>query len=502
MGKETGFLLYDRQDPPKRPVDERVRDYREIEQPLPVHQLERQATRCMDCGIPFCHAYGCPVQNLIPDWNNMIYRKQWKRALDLLHATNNLPEITGRICPAPCETACTLGVNQPAVSIKQIELQIVERGWERGWIQPEPPPAESGKRVAVVGSGPTGLAAAQQLRRAGHQVVVFERADRIGGILRYGIPDFKLEKWVIDRRLEQMKAEGVVFETGVDAGADLSVRYLRRTFDAVLIAAGARQPRGLDVPGHDLDGVHFAMTFLTQQNRRNADPAGRTHATQTRHPTSRSSPRRQRDSRPRSGDEAITAEGKHVVVIGGGDTGSDCVGTSRRQGAKSITQIELLPQPPDERAIDNPWPTWPRILRTSTSHQEGCERLWSILTKECVDNGQGCVGKLRAVKLDWGEPDENGRAAFTERPGSDFELPADLVLLALGFLRVEYGPLVTDLDLATGPRGDIVVDASHMTSTPGVFAAGDSVLGASLVVRAIALGREAAAAIDLYLRQP
>lgn len=476
MGKETGFLLYERQDPTKRPVAERTGDYREIEQPLTVHELERQATRCMDCGIPFCHAFGCPVRNLIPDWNNMVYKQQWRRALDLLHATNNLPEVTGRVCPAPCEPACTLAINRPAVSIKQIELQIVEHGWERGWIEPEPPPRRTGKKAAVIGSGPTGLCAAQQLCRAGHHVVVFERADRIGGILRYGIPDFKLEKWVLDRRLEQMTAEGVAFETGVEAGTDLSVRYLRRTFDCVLIAAGARQPRGLDVPGRDLDGVHFAMTYLTQQNRRNAG-----------------------QSIPP--DQAISAEGKNVVVIGGGDTGSDCVGTARRQGAKSITQIELLPEPHAERPADNPWPTWPNVLRTSSSHQEGCTRLWSILTREFVGSEQGGVQKLRCVKIDWATPEGGGRPAFTEIPGSEFEIEAELVLLALGFIRVEHGPLITDLEIDTDERGNITVDANFMTSAEGVFAGGDSVLGASLVVRAIHLGRQAAAAIDRYLKK-
>ena len=476
MGKETGFLLYPRRDPAKRPVADRVRDYHEVEQRLPVAQLEVQATRCMDCGIPFCHAYGCPLGNRVPDFNNMIYRKQWRRALDLLHATNNLPEVTGRVCPAPCETACTLGINQPAVAIKQIELQIVERGFERGWIEPQPPPATTGRKVAIVGSGPTGLAAAQQLRRAGHDVVLFERADRIGGILRYGIPDFKLEKWVIDRRLEQLRAEGVDFETGVDVGADLSARYMNRTFDAVLIAAGARQPRDLDVPGRGLDGIHFALPYLTQQNRRNAGeiiPPG----------------------------HAISAEGRHVVVLGGGDTGSDCVGTARRQGAESIVQIELLPKPPAERPSDNPWPTWPRILRTSSSHDEGCERLWSILTKEFVADEAGRVKALRCVKLDWSEPDpDTGRATFTETPGSEFALDADLVLLSLGFLRVEHGPLVRDFGLDTDPRGNLIVDDSFATSAPGVFAAGDSVLGASLVVRALALGRRAAAAIHHFLR--
>lgn len=474
MGKPTGFVAYERRDPPKRPVEERVHDYQEIEERLPIRALETQAARCMDCGVPFCHAFGCPVGNLIPDWNDMVCRRQWRKALDLLHATNNLPEVTGRVCPAPCEPACTLAISQPPVSIRQIELQIIERGFERGWVQPEPPPAKTGKKVAIIGSGPTGLAAAQQLARQGHDVVVFEKADRIGGILRYGIPDFKLEKWVIERRLEQMRAEGVVFETNVEAGVDVSPRYLRRTFDALLIAAGARVPRDLDIPGRGLQGIHFAMPFLTQQNRRNAG--------ETIPP-----------------EAAILAEGKNVAVIGGGDTGADCIGTARRQGAREIVQLELLPQPPGERPADNPWPTWPRTLRSSTSHEEGCQRLWSIATKEFVGQ-DGRLAALRCAKLEWSEPDASGRAAFREIPGSEFTVQADLAFLAMGFTRIEHGPLIEHFGLEVTPRGSLKVDADYMTTAPGVFAAGDSVLGASLVVRAIALGRSAAAAIDRYLR--
>jgi glutamate synthase (NADPH/NADH) small chain len=473
MPKPTGFLEFPREEPPHRPVEERVRDYHEVEELLPERRIGSQAARCMDCGIPFCHAFGCPVKNRIPDWNDMVYRGHWRKALDLLHQTCNLPEITGRVCPAPCETACTLAINQPAVTIRHLELQIVEHGWREGWIRPELPDRKTGKRVAVVGSGPAGLPAAQELTRCGHEVVVFEKSDRIGGMLRYGIPDFKLEKWVIDRRLRQMEEEGVVFETGVNAGVDVSAAYLRRTFEAIVLAAGATVPRDLPVTGRDLSGVHFAMDFLTQQNRRNA------------------------------GDEIppgtrISAEGKHVVVIGGGDTGSDCIGTSRRQGAVSITQIELLPKPPENRLPTNPWPTWPIVLRTSSSQEEGCERLWSIQTKAFLGE-EGTVRKLRCVKLDWSEPDAAGRRTFREIPGSEFDLRADLVLLAMGFVHVEHGPLVRDLGVATDPRGNIVTDGNLMTTVPGVFGAGDAVMGASLVVRAIDMGRRAAEGVRRYL---
>jgi NAD(P)H-dependent glutamate synthase small subunit len=466
-------MEYRRVDAPHREPEERVRDWREFEELLPVSELEVQAARCMDCGIPFCHSYGCPVRNRIPDWNDMVYRGQWKRALDLLHSTCNFPEVTGRICPAPCEAACTLGINQPAVTIRQIELQIVERGWREGWIVPKPPPAKSGKRVAVIGSGPAGLACAQQLARRGHDVIVFEKADRIGGILRYGIPDFKLEKSVIDRRLAQLAAEGVVFETNVNAGEDISVNYLRRTFDAVALATGSGVPRDLPVPGRELAGIHMAMDFLVRQNRRNAgDAAGK--------------------------EEPLTARGKHVVVVGGGDTGADCVGTSRRQGAKSITQVELLPQPPSERVPSNPWPTWPQVLRANPSHEEGCERLWSIGTKEFLGEG-GAVRSIRCAKLEWGAPDPSGRAPFREAEGSEFRMKAELVLLAMGFVHAEHGPLVKDLGLALDGRGNLAVDGNGMTSAPGFFAAGDAVSGASLIVRSIDSGRKTAASIDAWL---
>jgi glutamate synthase (NADPH/NADH) small chain len=475
MGKITGFLEYEREDAPKRPVAERVRDFREIELPLPEERLRRQAARCMDCGVPYCHTFGCPLRNRIPDWNDMVWRGQWRRALDLLHATNNLPEVTGRICPATCEASCTLGINAPPVSIRQIELQIVERGWREGWIVPQPAQQPTGKRAVVVGSGPAGLAAAQQLARAGHAVVVYEKADRPGGILRYGIPDFKLEKWVLDRRIAQMQAEGVVFETRVEAGRDVSVNYLRRTFDAVVVAAGSRVPRDVSLPGRDLDGVLLAMDFLTAQNRRVAGDAVASGAD-------------------------ISAEGRTVVVVGGGDTGADCVGTARRQGAAAVTQIEILPEPPKERPVDNPWPHWPQILRTGTSHDEGCTRIWGISTKEILGDAAGRVRALRCVRVAWGAADAAGRRSFQEVPGSEFELPADLVVFAMGFVHTEHSALVTDFGLELNPGACLLTDPDLMTSAPGVFAAGDCVLGARLIVTAIDQGRRAATAADRWLR--
>jgi NAD(P)H-dependent glutamate synthase small subunit len=475
MGKATGFIEYPREDAPKRPVAERVRDFREIELALPEERLRRQAGRCMDCGVPYCHTYGCPLANRIPDWNDMVFRGQWRRALELLHATNNLPEVTGRICPATCEASCTLGINAPPVSIRQIELAIVERGWREGWIVPQPAPRRTGKRAVVVGSGPAGLAAAQQLARAGHDVVVYEKADRPGGILRYGIPDFKLEKWVLDRRLAQMEAEGVVFETRVEAGRDVSVNYLRRTFDAVVVAAGSRVPRDVRLPGRDLGGALLAMDYLTAQNRRVAGEA-------------------------LAPEQDITAAGRTVVVVGGGDTGADCVGTARRQGAASITQIEILPEPPRERAPDNPWPHWPQILRTGTSHDEGCTRLWGISTKEILGDAAGRVRALLCVKVLWGPPDAAGRRSFEEIAGSAFELPTDLVVFAMGFVHTEHSALVTDFGLELNPGACLLTDTDLMTSAPGVFAAGDCVLGARLIVTAIDQGRRAAAAADRWLR--
>jgi NAD(P)H-dependent glutamate synthase small subunit len=467
MAKPTGFMDYHREEPSKRKKAERILDYREFEFPLTAEKLHQQAARCMDCGVPHCHAYGCPVQNRIPDWNDMVYRDQWRRALDLLQSTDNFPEFTGRICPAPCEAACTLSIHQEPVTIRHIELQIVERGWREGWIKPQRPAVKSGKRVAVVGSGPSGLAAAQQLARKGHEVILFERADRIGGLLRYGIPDFKLEKWIIDRRLEQMQAEGVIFETNVNAGVDLSVKYMQRSFDAILMTTGATRPRDLTVPGRDLAGIHFAMDFLSRQNKIVAGDA-------------------------LEGSPDLSATGKKVVVIGGGDTGSDCVGTSIRQGASQVTQIELLPKPPEERTPSNPWPEWPATLRTTSSHEEGCERMWSMTTKG-FNGHEGNVTELEVMDLQW-----SGRQ-FKEIEGSTRSVQADMVLLAMGFVHVEHGPLVTEAALCLDNRGNIAVDDNHMTCVPGIFAAGDAVQGASLVVRAIYQGRQAAASVHRYL---
>ena len=475
MGKPTGFMEFTRIDPKKRPVKQRLKDYKEIEMPLPIDKLTNQAARCMDCGIPFCHAFGCPLYNLIPDFNDLIYKGHWEKALEILHSTNNFPEVTGRICPAPCETACTLSINEPAVTIRQIEHQIIERGWQEGWIKPQVPSVKSGKKIAVIGSGPAGLAAAQQLARQGHEVVLYEKDNRIGGLLRYGIPDFKLKKSILDRRMEQMAAEGVIFEPNVYVGKDVSAAYLKKKFNSILITAGAGTPRNLNIPGRDLKGIYFAMEFLAQNNKRVA------------------------------GDDILTnriidAKGKNVVVIGGGDTGSDCIGTSNRQGAKQVTQIELLPKPPEERLEDNPWPEWPQTLRTSSSQDEGCKRMWSINTKKFVSE-KGKVKKLQCVKLQWANPDENGRASFKEIKGSEFEIKADLVFLAMGFVHVEHGPLVEDYNLQLDQRGNIQTDDNYRTSESGVFAAGDAATGASLVVRAINHGRCAAEEIDKFLME-
>ena len=474
MGNPTGFRQFPRVEVAHRSVAERIRDWYEIDQPLAQQVLNAQAARCMDCGIPFCHGAGCPVRNRIPEFNDLVYRERWREASENLHSTNNFPEITGRICPAPCETACTLAINDRAVNIKQIELQIVERAFQEGWVEPLRSAVRTGKRVAVIGSGPAGLAAAQQLNRAGHEVVLFEKDDRLGGLLRYGIPDFKLQKPVIDRRLEQMAAEGVKFEPGVHVGRDIAGSELRSQFDAVCLCMGAGQPRPLAVPGAELDGVHFAMEFLTQQNRRTAGDT----------PRSASSP-------------AISARGKHVIVVGGGDTGSDCVGTSIRQRAASVTQIEILPKPPDEKNPETPWPDWPKIMRTSSSQEEGCRRRWSVLTKE-LRGENGCVRELSGCEVQWVSGPKGWQ--MQETAGTEFTLPAQLVLIAMGFLHVVRTGVIEELGLDVDGRGNVVVDR-WMSSQPGVFAAGDTVRGASLVVHAINQGRLMAAAADKWLRK-
>lgn len=474
MGKATGFLEIPREVASRRDTAERINDYRQVYHEPSTELVRQQGARCMDCGIPFCHT-GCPVGNVIPDWNDLVYRNRWREAIDSLHATNNFPEFTGWVCPAPCEASCVLGINDDPVTIKQIELAIVEHAWAAGWIQPMPPKKRTGKRIAVIGSGPAGLAAAQQLNRAGHLVTVFERASRIGGLLRYGIPDFKLEKSLVDRRLDQMRAEGIEFKAGVNVGFDLSAEDLCASFDAVVLCGGSTKPRDLTVPGRELTGIHFAMDYLPQQNRRVAGD---------------------------NIESGISAEGKHVIVIGGGDTGSDCVGTALRQGAKSIHQFELLPQPPATRNESMPWPLWPMILRTSTSHEEGesagrLNREWSLNTR-AFEGNDGHVQRLQGIRLQW-DMQTPGRPTMTEVPGSEFTLDADLVLLAMGFVGPEPDGIIGKLGLELDPRGNVKCDASYMSSRQGVFAAGDMRRGQSLVVWAINEGRQAARAVDLWL---
>ncbi len=467
MGKDTGFKEFERKVPAYQPVEERIRHWQEFALPMAQAELEEQGARCMNCGVPFCHQ-GCPVANVIPDFNDHVYHGKWERALKALYSTNNFPEFTGRICPAPCESACVLAINKPAVAIKSIELAIIEKGFAEGWAGPRPPQRRSGRSVAVVGSGPAGLAAADQLNRAGHWVTVFERADRVGGLLRYGIPDFKLGKDVLERRLEVMRTEGVGFRTGVHVGVDYPAHQLLSQFDAVVLAGGSTKPRDLPIPGRDLAGVQFAMDFLTQSNRRVAG-----------------------DTIPAGTD--ILATGKDVVVIGGGDTGSDCVGTSIRQGARSVTQIEIMPRPPEGRTLATPWPAHPgpRMFSTSSSQAEGAQRDWAITSKEFLADASGSLRAIRATRAEWGP------SGPRDIPDSEHELPAQLVLLAMGFLHPEHAVL-DDLGLEKDERGNCAA-RGYTTSREGVFAAGDMHRGQSLVVWAISEGRECARAVDEYL---
>lgn len=471
MGKATGFMEAGRELAHKRPVSERVRDWKEYMLPAEPAHLKIQAARCMDCGVPFCHQ-GCPLGNIIPDWNDLIYRDRWQEAIERLHATNNFPEFTGRLCPAPCENSCVLGldVHKQPVTIKQIEVSIIDHAWANGWVKPMPPKKLTGKKVAVVGSGPAGLACAQQLARVGHIVTVFERADRIGGLLRYGIPEFKMEKRHINRRMEQMKAEGVEFKVNANIGHNVPIEDLRKNFDAIVLSGGATQARDLSVPGRELKGVHFAMEYLPQSNKvQEGDTV----------------------------ENQLHAKDKHVIIIGGGDTGADCIGTAHRQGARSVTSLEVLPKPPDERAPDNPWPQWARILRVAPAHEEGGEIIYSVSTKKFT-GGNGVVKKLHGVKVEWvREP--SGQFKMQEVPGSEFELNADLVLLAMGFLGPEKNPLFEKLGIELDARSNVKADASKMTNVPGVFVAGDMTRGQSLIVWAIAEGRQAARGVDLYL---
>jgi len=471
MGKVTGFMELERSLEHLLPVSVRLRNYKEFVIVPDHEELSEQGARCMDCGIPFCET-GCPVNNVIPDWNDLVYRGDWRRALETLHATNNFPEFTGRICPAPCEAACTLNIDDNPVTIKSIERAIIDHGWAEGWVAPMPAAEKTGRKVAVIGSGPAGLACAQQLARAGHAVVVYERNELPGGLLRFGIPDFKMEKHLIDRRVEQMEAEGVEFHTSVEIGGDVGFDELKQQYDAVVLAIGCEHPRDLPVPGRDLEGIHYAMDFLPQQNRRVSNL-------------------------PVDGDEHI-AKGKHVLVIGGGDTGSDCIGTSNRQCAASITQLEIMPQPPKREAKDMTWPNWPLKMRSSSSHEEGCDRDWAVVTKEFVGE-DGSVKKAKLARVEW-DSGSNGRMQMKEVPGSEFEVPAEMVLLAMGYVHPQKEGALEQSGAEIDGRGNVKADdRNYVTSTQGVYAAGDCRRGQSLVVWAIREGRQCARSVDLDL---
>lgn len=472
MGNDAGFMEYERNDPGYRPVEERLRDYRDVALHLSYEDIGVQANRCMDCGIPFCHGCGCPVTNMIPEFNDMISRGRWEEALDVLLATNPFPEFTGRICPAPCETSCVLGINDDPVTIREIELAVIEHAFQAGLIQPMLPEKRREEKVAVLGSGPAGLAAAYVLNQNGFNVVVYENNVHPGGILRYGIPDFKLEKSIVERRVDLMREEGVAFETGVEIGEDISYRFLKSRFDAILLTGGASEPRDLKVDGRELEGIYFAMDFLTQQNKR---VSGETIG----------------------GETPILAEGKKVVVIGGGDTGSDCVGTSLRQGARSVMQFEIMPKPPPRRSGATPWPLWPNMLRESSSHKEGCQRRWSVSTKKFAGD-DGRLSQLTCVEIDWVTPPEGGRPSPVELEGSEFTVDADMVLLAMGFVGPGHNRLVEDRGLELDGRGLINRDENNMTSEEGIFVAGDMTRGASLVVRAIQDGKVAAQCVTRH----
>jgi glutamate synthase (NADPH) small chain len=483
MGKPTGFLEFTREYPEKKPVQDRLSDYNEFIERFSDEKLNQQAARCMNCGVPFCHS-GCPLGNVIPEFNDAVYRQNWQEAYEILSSTNNFPEFTGRICPAPCESACVLGINQPSVTIEEIERHIIEIAFDKGFVQPRKPNLRTGKKVAIVGSGPAGLAAAAQLNYAGHHVTVFERDDAPGGLLRYGIPDFKLEKWVIDRRVKVMEEEGVVFKCHANVGVNVSINDLLREYHAIVLAGGSTVPRDLTIPGRELNGVHFAMHFLKQQNKRNAgkDPLAFGEI----------------ESNIYSGN--ISASGKNVIVIGGGDTGSDCVGTSNRHGAKSVTQFELLPKPPEDRTPFMPWPTYPMLLKTTTSHEEGADRKWAVATKEFISDGNGNLKALKVVDLQWTISDEGRPAQFVEIEGSEREFQCELALLAMGFVHPLHKGLVSELEIELDERGNIKAsEKSFSTNINKIFAAGDMRRGQSLVVWAISEGRECARKIDEFL---